>query len=196
MEKIVGISGTNGSGKDTVALMLAEKHGFLNASATEMFLEELKTRGWPNDREHKRKLSAEWRREHGMGVIVDKALELFQKEPGKYKGIAVGSLRHPGEADRVHELGGVMVWVDADPKIRYKRIQNDPTKQSATHAEAGKTFEEFLAEEQAEMQHSGDEATLNLTAVKERADIILENDGNDIEAFKDVAEKALASVLE
>jgi len=196
MEKIVGVSGTNGSGKDTVALMLAKRHGFLNASATEMFLNELKERGWPVDREHKRKLSAEWRREHGMGVIVDKALEMFEKEPSKYKGIAVGSLRHPGEADRVHELGGIMVWVDADPKIRYERIQNDPTKQSTTHAEANKTYEEFLAEEQAEMQHSGDEATLNISAVRERADIVLMNSGNDIEAFKDIAEKALASVLQ
>ncbi len=188
---IYGLSGTNGSGKDTVAKVLAEKHGYLNASATEMFLEELTKRGWPLDREHKAKLSAEWRREHGMGVIVDKAIAMFNKEPNQYKGIVVGSLRHPGEADRVHELGGQMIWVDADPKVRYDRIQSNLAERQGTHAESNKTFEEFLAEEQREMHPVGDAATLNMSAVKERADIFLMNDSDDIEAFKNEAEKAL-----
>ena len=188
---IIGLSGTNGSGKDTVALMLVERHGYLHASATEMFLDELHAREWPIDRGHKAKLSSEWRREYGMGVIVDKAIELFNASPGKYKGVVVGSLRHPGEADRVHELGGILVWVDADPRIRYERIQRNLHERASTHAEHDKTFEEFLAEEEREMTHSGDAATLNMSAVKERADIVLLNEGNDIEAFKDDAEKAL-----
>lgn len=192
--KIIGIGGTNGSGKDTVAKFLAEKYGFLNASATEMFLEELKTRGWPPDREHKRKLSAEWRREFGLGVIVDKGVAMFNAEPNKYKGVAVGSLRNPGEADRVHELGGIMVWVDADPKIRYERIQKNLAERKDTHVEENKTFEEFLAEEKAEMQHSGDAATLSLGDVKARADILIDNSA-DVDLFKESVEKALASYL-
>lgn len=189
--KIFGIGGTNGAGKDVLGIMLAEKHGYLNATATGMFLDELNNRGWPIDREHKSKLSAEWRRELGMGVIVDKAVEMFNSNPGKYKGIAVGSLRHPGEADRVHELGGVMVWVDADPRIRYERIQKNLHERKGTHAEEGKTFEEFLVEQEREMKPTGDEATLHISAVKERADIFLDNNGNDIQAFKDEAEQAL-----
>lgn len=188
---IFGLGGTNGSGKDTVAQMLAERHGFLNASATEMFLVELKKRGLPIDREHKAKLSAEWRREHGMGVIVDKAVEMFNKNPSQYKGIIVGSLRHPGEADRVHELGGKQIWVDADPKVRYERIQKNLNERSGTHDEEGKTFEDFLAEEQREMTPIGDAATLNMSAVRERSDIFLENNSNSIEDFKDAAEKAI-----
>lgn len=171
--------------------MLAERHDYLNASATEMFLTELQARNWPVDREHKAKLSSQWRREHGMGVIVDKAVDMFNKEPGKYKGIVVGSLRHPGEADRVHELGGKMIWVDADPRLRYDRIQKNLAERAGTHAEQGKTFEKFLAEEKREMTPIGDEATLNMSAVKERADITIMNNGNDIEAFKDATEKAL-----
>lgn len=189
--KIIGISGTNGSGKDTVGQMLAERQGFLNVSATEMFLSELNARGWPVDREHKAKLSAEWRREYGMGVIVDKALDMYKRHPDKYKGIVVGSLRHPGEADRVHELGGTMVWVDADPKIRYGRIQRNLHERIGTHEETNKTYEEFLEEEKREMTPVGDYATLNMGAVKERADIFLDNNGDDIEAFKSEAAKAL-----
>lgn len=180
--RIIGVSGTNGSGKDTIAAMLAKQYGFLNASATEMFLGELRSRNWPIDRKHKAMLSAEWRREFGMGVIVDKAVELFKKSQTQYEGIVVGSLRHPGEADRVHELGGTMIWIDADPKIRYDRIQGNLAERQGTHEEENLTFEEFLSQETREMQHVGDGATLNMSAVKERADLVLLND-KDLESF-------------
>lgn len=188
--QIIGLSGTNGSGKDTVGHMLAERHGFLFAGATEMFVGELQKRGWPTDREHKSKLSAEWRREFGMGVIVDKAVDMFNVEPGKYQGIIVGSLRHPGEADRVHKLGGKMLWVDADPKVRYDRIRSANRGRAS---EDDKTFEQFLAEEQVEMhpQAGADDATLNMAAVKEKSDIFLQNNGSDIEAFKNYAEQTV-----
>jgi cytidylate kinase len=182
---LIGLAGTNGSGKDTIAHMLAEKYGFCFAGATEMLAAELKQRGLPTDRVHKSKLSAEWRREHGMAAIVDKGVILF--ESGDYQGLIVGSLRHPGEADRVHELGGTMLWIDADPHIRYERIIGG----NRGRIEDQKSFEEFLADEAREMKPEGDAATLNMGAVKERADIFIQNDGNDIEAFKLQAEKAL-----
>lgn len=193
--KLIGIGGTNGSGKDTIAKFLAEEFHFLNASATEMFLGELTKRGWPVDREHKRKLSAEWRREFGLGVIVDRAVAMFNENPEKYRGVAVGSLRNPGEADRIHELNGVMVWVDADPRIRYTRIQKNLHERTGTHVEKDKTFEEFLAEEQAEMQHSGDAATLSTAGVKAKADIFIDN-GGDVIAFKKKVTQALAAYLD
>jgi dephospho-CoA kinase len=187
---LIGLSGTNGSGKDTVAHMLVERHGFLFAGASEMFVIELKKRGWPIDREHKSKLSAEWRREFGLAVVVDKALEMYHESPGKYRGLVVGSLRHPAEADRVHELGGKVVWADADPKVRYKRITSGNRGRAD---EDNKTFEEFLAEEEREMhrQAGADDATLNMAAVKDRVDVFLMNDGTNIEAFKDYADKTL-----
>ena len=50
---------------------------------------------------------------------------------------------------------------------------------------------QFVAEEKAEMDYGGRETALHMAAVKNKADIFLENNGNDIEAFKDTAEKAL-----
>ena len=41
------------------------------------------------------------------------------------------------------------------------------------------------------MHPIGDAATLNMSAVKEGADIFLENNGNDVASFKDAAEDVL-----
>ena len=187
--KIIGLAGTNGSGKDTIAELLRDEYGWLFADATAMFVEELTKRGLPTDRLHKSELSAEWRREYGMAAIVDRAVKMF--EAGDYKGLIVSSLRHPGEADRVHELGGAVIRVDADSRVRYDRI----TSNNRGRIEDNKTFEEFQADQAREMTPTGDGATLNIAAVKERADISLENNSSDIEAFRTYAKKALADYI-
>ena len=187
--KIIGLAGTNGSGKDTIGHLLADKYGYLFADATAMLGAELDKRGLPHERANKSALSAEWRREHGMAVIVDKALEAF--ESGEYKGLIVGSLRHPAEAERVHELGGSVIWVDAEPKIRYERVTNN----DRGRLEDKKSFKKFMEEEASEMSQSGDLATLNMGAVKEQADLFIQNNGNDIELFKADAEKSLVNLL-
>lgn len=180
---IIGLSGTNGSGKDTVAEVLA-KHGFFVASATEMLEEELKKRGLAPERENKRLVGDEWRREN-IAAIVDKAIE--QAKATGHDKLVVGSLRNPGEADRVHALGGKVVWVDADPQVRYERIKSA----NRGRVEDNKTYEQFLAEEQDEMSHYGDESTLNMSGVKAIADVFLTNDSDKIEDLKIMVEKEL-----
>lgn len=147
---------------------------------------EAKRRGQLPEREVLRTISAEWRREHGLGVLIDKAVEHFEATGNEYKGLVIASLRNSGEAIRIHELGGIVVWTDADPKVRYQRIHE---RQRTVEDE--KTFEQFIAEEAAEMQHSGDAATLDMAGVKSQADIFIRNDKSDIQAFKDQADKAL-----
>lgn len=182
--KIYGLAGTNGAGKDSVGEMLAERHGYLFVSVSDLLRDEARKRGLPIEREVLRTISAEWRREHGLGVLVDRAVALAKEKD--YEGVVAAPMRNPGEAQRVKELGGELVWIDAEPKVRYDRIF--ARKRSA---EDDKSFEEFLNEEQIEMQHSGDEATLNMQGVKDISDIFIDNNGNDIEAFKDEAERAL-----
>lgn len=188
--KIIGLSGTNGSGKDTVGHMLAEREGFLFVSLTEMLRAEAKKRGQSVEREVLRTISAQWRREHGLGILVKKAVEYYEAQIKTYKGLVVASLRNPGEADTVHEYGGQVIWVDADQKIRYDRIQVHKDERDRAE-EDNKTDEQFAAEEAIEMTSSGDVATLNMQAVKEKSDQILLNEGNDIKAFKDYANKSI-----
>lgn len=176
--KIIGISGSNGSGKDTVGHILAGSFGYLFISVTELLRAEARKRGQPVEREVLRTISAEWRRAQGLGVLIDKAVEHFKEQATTYQGLAIASLRNPGEADRVHELGGTVLWLDADPHIRYDRIQANASSRDRAE-EDNKSFEQFLAEEAVEMHASGDAATLDMSAVKARADITLINEFQD-----------------
>jgi cytidylate kinase len=181
--KIIGISGTNGSGKDTVGHILAEEHGYFFMSVTDVMRAELKRRELPVDREHMRELSAQWRREFGYGVLIDRAVAEYEKLTDTYSGLAIASLRNPHEVDKVHELGGVVWWLDADPLLRFTRIKmNAATRARAEEDE--KTFEQFQAEEQAEMHQSGDEATLNMSGVKDKSDVLMTNGGNELYLLK------------
>lgn len=191
--KIIGIAGTNGSGKDSVGQVLADRHSYLFISVTDLLRAELNRRGVPVERENLRQLSAEWRRQYGLGVLVDRAIEEFNKLKGQYVGVAIASLRNPAEADRVHELGGLVMWIDADPKTRYERIQNNAEARSRA-GEDSKSFEEFLAEEEAEMHASGDAATLDMTGVKKRADILLNNDQTNLTDFQDFITEQLFGI--
>src|SRR4051812_10260080 len=121
--KIIGLSGTNGSGKDTAGHVLADYHGYLFVPATELLRNEVRRRNLPITRENLRMVGNHWRDELGVGVLVDKAVADYQVAQELYAGVIISSLRNPGEAERVHALGGTVIWIDADPKIRYKRIQ-------------------------------------------------------------------------
>ena len=192
MYTLIGLSGTNGSGKDTVGYMLAERHNFLFISVTDLLREEARSRGDEPSREVLRTISAEWRRESGhLGVLIDKAVEQYERVASDFPGgLVIASLRNPGEATRLHELGGTVIWTDADQRVRYERIIAHAAERNR-YDEDHKTFEQFCAEEAAEMTSSGDAATLNMSGVKDQADIFVTNNGTDITAFKNEAELAL-----
>lgn len=187
--RIIGVAGTNGAGKDAVGNFLAQKHNYLFVSVSDLIRAELRARGLGVERENTRMLSAEWRREFGLSVLVDRAMAEFAKVQDRYAGVVMASLRNPAEPERIHELGGVMVWVDADPKVRYARVTKNA--RPGRDADDNKTFEQFLAEEKIEMQGSGDAAALNMNAVRDQADIVLMNDGADLAEFERQVETAL-----
>lgn len=190
--QIIGLAGTNGSGKDTVGQLLSKYHNYLFVSVTDLLRAELKARGLAITRESMRIISAEWRREHGLGVLVDKAVASYKAKSDQYAGLVIGSLRHPGESDRVHALGGLVVWVDADPRIRYDRVQANATLRGRA-GEDNKTYEQFQAEEATEMngQVDSDDTALNMSTVKEHSDVQIDNSEQDVSKLRARVEKAL-----
>jgi cytidylate kinase len=188
---VIGLAGTNGAGKDTVGQMLADHHNFLFISVTDLLRNEARRRGLAVERENLRAISAEWRRELGLGVLVDKAVAEYETVRDQYAGVVMASLRNPGEADRIHSLGGTMVWIDADPQVRYERVQKNKAARGR-QGEDDKTFEQFQAEEAAEMTSlGGDAATLNMAGVKDKCEVVVDNSHEDLAAFRVHVEQSL-----
>lgn len=180
--QIIGIGGTNGSGKDTLGEILAEKHGFRFISLTDMLRAECRERGLSVERENLRMISAEWREKGGLGAPIDKVVAAYEALSETYAGLVTASLRNPGEADRVHELGGTVVWVDAGPKVRYERVIGS---NRGRDGEDNKTFEQFLQEEHDEMYPKPGASATSLATieVKKRSDVTILNESTR-EAFE------------
>lgn len=193
---ILGLAGTLGSGKDTVGVLLAEKYGFLHVSTSDMLRAAKRKKFGDTPRAlllRNDPFANDLRATKGPGVLVDLAIEEYTQRANEFPGGLVASaIRSIGEVESIHNAGGVMIFVDADPKVRYDRTisrQRDAN-------EHDKSFEEFMAQEQSERPADNSDKTIqNLTAMKEMADIVLANNGNDLEAFRADVEKALASYL-
>lgn len=182
--KIVGLSGTNGSGKDEIAQILVKNFGFVFVNVSDFLRQEAGKRKLEPTRENLRTISAQWRRQMGVGVLVDMALDYLKTTSQNYSGVVISPMRNSGEAQHLKELGGKLIWVDASPRLRFSRIANRGRDKESTYS-----FEEFVASEQAEMNRSGDEATLNMAEVKNIADISIDNSGSLEELKQSVAQK-------
>lgn len=167
--RIIGLSGTNGSGKDTFGHILEKEYGWKFISLTDILRDIAKERGQSTDREVLRSISAELREKHGLGIMIDLAVEACEKLEGNYNGLVTASLRNKGEADRIHALDGKVIWIDADPKVRYERISSRQRHDDQV------SFEEFLSHEAIEMSQGKTEFELNTVDVKDRSDYEIEN---------------------
>lgn len=187
--KIIGLSGSNGAGKDSIGHILRDHYNYLFISVTDLLREEAKKRGLEPIRQVTSSISAEWRKQYGLAVLVDSSVTKYQDVANKYSGVVISSIRNPGEADGIHNYGGTMIWVDADPKIRYERIQAN--LKSRGRLDDDKDFKQFIKEEEREMHHTGDETTLNMAGVKQKADIFIDNSEGGLDSLRDKLESVL-----
>lgn len=178
LPEIVGIAGTNASGKDTLGELRAKLSGAQMVSLSNILREELDRRGISHERKNLGALGDEWRMEFGFGVLAEKTIASYA-ESGNGKGISLTSIRHPEEARAIKKHGGIIIWIDADRKVRYERINNRPVDR----IEDKVTFEEFCVQEDAEMEPN-DMNTMDMGAVKALADVYIDNDFSSPEAYK------------
>jgi cytidylate kinase len=178
LPEIVGIAGTHGAGKDTLAALRAEKERCQHVTLSDALRKQLAEDGVPLTRANLIALSTRWREESGNnGILVVKTVEQYMAEKAirAYGGLSVVSVRHPDEARAIKDYGGSLVWVDAAPRLRYDRIQGSNRDRPE---EDNKTFDEFIAEEELELNPplGSSLTTVNLGAVRPLADIYIEND--------------------
>ncbi len=172
---ILGITGTNGAGKGTVADYLKAK-GFGYYSVREFLTAEIQKRGLPVNRDSMVEVANNLRQQHGPSYILDTLYSLAKQEG---KDAVIESIRTVGEVKALRANGMLLLAVDADPNIRYSRVQ---FRQSETdHV----TFEKFMEDELRESE-GDDPGRQNLRHTVALADFKLNNDGTQEDLYAQV----------
>lgn len=172
---IIGLTGTIGAGKGTVAEFLKEK-GFTYYSCSDYLREELRNQGKEITVPNLANLGNSIREEYGHGEIAKRLLKQIKEENA-----IVDSLRHPEEIKSLKESGKfVLIGIDANIGIRYERVK------SRGKNEDNLSFLEFMSEEEKQKTNSG--STMQLHNCLDLADYKIENNDSLEELQKKLEE--------
>lgn len=174
---IIGITGTDGAGKGTVVDYLVSKHNYTHYSSRDFIMVEIERKGLPKTRNQMRLTANELRKEFGNDVVVVKAFEKAKKE--NKTNVVIESVRAVAEANYLRANGGVILAVDADPKVRYERVKG---RRSSTDQV---TYEEFLQHEELEKNDPNPHG-MQKAQVMEMADFVISNSNSITDLQKQV----------
>ena len=182
MALVIGITGRNCAGKDTVAKALTAR-GFESYSLSDVLREELRRRGVEITRPALIALGNELRAAEGPGVLARRVQAMMKTER-----VALVSVRNPTEVETLRELDCfVLLGVDAPVAVRFAR------EAARGRESAPASLETFMALE--ERENSADPNAQQLDTTMALADHVLVNDGTlaDFEAcVSDLLEALMA----
>lgn len=185
--KIVGIGGMPRSGKDTLAELFI-KNGFYGVSFGDILRQFARERhrDKPDPISVKNMTeTSNWLRDtRGADVILQEALRQFNEKQdggGNFKGMVLWSIRAPAEVDWILAKNGELIWVQSSDEIRHKRhLEN------LRDGEAPVSLEEFQKQEALQWKPQPGirvEAQMDMSYVKDKATIILNNTHDNREDF-------------
>jgi len=182
LPEIIGIAGTNGSGKDTLADLRFDRLGVEKVSLSDILRSEATKRGLDHGRENLSAISTAWGREFGAGALSLMTIRNYwDTRTDETTGLSIVSVRRPDEASAIQQEGGTVIWVDAEREERYARIRAGMRGRIDDLV----SFEEFGEQEDREMYPGSDDPfVLNMAGVRDIADVHLTNDFDSEDAYK------------
>lgn len=175
---LIGVSGTFGSGKDSLAKILVDEYGFTAVSTGDLVREVAMRERGSIERPVCAEVATMCREKFGAGYFVELGLD-------KPRPLVMTGIRSIGEMKALKAAGGVMVYVDAPVELRYERMVG-----RARDGEAEVSLEEFQRREEKEMYGGARDTDFNIRGIGEQADVRIVNDG-DFEAFRARVREAL-----
>jgi dephospho-CoA kinase len=165
---IIGITGTDGSGKGTVVEYLVAKKGFTHYSSREFIMEHLTAAELEPTRNNMRITANKLRAKYGNDFVVSQAFKKAAKDG--VTNVVIESVRALAEANFLKANGGILLAVDADQVVRFTRVQGRRSESDKV------TFEEFQAHEELE-KNDPDPNGMQKAKVMEMADHTITNNG-------------------
>lgn len=160
---MLGITGTIGAGKGTIATYLTKK-GFRHISVSAFLMDEAKRRRLTPTRVVCREIANEYRAKGSTSLIEAVLGEINSVK----ENIVVESLHSVPEVLYIRNLGGKVLSVDAPLSVRYERIQNRGEEKDAV------SFDDFLKEQKRQMVSENQDEN-NLKETIATADFHIEN---------------------
>lgn len=192
--QLIGVAGTAGAGKDTVADLLSQMFNLQNLSSGD-YLRVITRYAYklPNDfnpaRDQLFYVANYLRNEISPATLVQ--LCILQAQAQKLHGAIISGLRSMGEADAVRKAGGVIVGIDADPRLRYERMAA-----RRRDAEANWTFDAFVKQDAYENKGLSESGTgRGIRTIIDTADVLVTNSG-DLEDLKAELKSKVAPLLQ
>ncbi len=177
---ILGVSGEIASGKDTVGNYLAETHGAGKLRFSQPLRDILDRIGIEQNRENMAKISLYLRKAFGEDVLS--RVILAEAEASAAEFVVVDGIRRL--PDMVHmetDAHFYFCYVEATPEKRFERL----TKRRQNTDDASKTAMQFEKDAQLETE-------IGIRDLKERADFVINNDGELEDLEKQVDEMVIA----
>ncbi|NJE85244.1 hypothetical protein E3E23_05315 [Thermococcus sp. CX2] len=189
---IVGVVGKIAAGKTTIAKFFEEK-GFCRVSCSEPLIDllthnvkdyswipELPEKGEPT-RERLIEFGKYLKDRYGGDVLIRLAID----KKRHCRNIVIDGVRSKEEIEAIKRAGGVVIYVDADPETRFKRLMD----RKAGKDRGIKRFEDFKRMDDAE------EELYHTSKLKDMADYVIVNDGT-LEELRRRVEEIIRKVVE
>ncbi len=175
---IIGLTGSFGAGKGWVADYLVTQKNFAHFSARTFIIAEITNRGLPIDRDSMTEVANDLRKHNGPTYIFEELVGMAKEQGGD---CVVESIRAVAEARYLKAQGGVVLGIDAEPELRYKRIRKRGNETDNV------TYEEWRNQELRE-SNPDDPTKQDIFGALRESDAIIINDGDEADLRKKIDE--------
>lgn len=172
--KVIGLTGTIGSGKEFVKDLIKKKFDCYDVSLSGAIMAMVKkTQSYK--RADLQEVGNQLRQKYGNHLLAKVSTEFMPREKPV---MIVDGIRNPGEAEwlkKTYKNNFVLIGVDAPQQMRFERVQKRNRPMDP------KTFEEFAQIDSRDQGEGEPDYGQHVKKCLQMADITINNDGNEAE---------------